>query len=106
MLDHLWELLNRALRRIDARPGSEDAARQRLHMVLVQDRFALPTETLEAMKNDLVNVISKYVVIDQKSIEVDIKRSAGAVVLVTNIPITDVQRGAAASLASPNKASG
>ena len=48
------------------------------------------------MKNDLIKVIARYLVIDESSIEVEIKRSEGMVVLVSNIPITGMRRGAAA----------
>ncbi|MEE9161882.1 MAG: cell division topological specificity factor MinE [Candidatus Neomarinimicrobiota bacterium] len=104
MLDYVREILSRALRRYGGVPGSKDAARQRLQVILVQDRFALPTKTLEAMKNDLITVISKYVDIDRDSIEVEIKRTGGAVVLISNIPITDGQRGAPERQTKPPRA--
>jgi len=47
---------------------------------------------MESMKNDLIDVISKYLVIDRESIEVEIKRSGGSLTLVSNIRVTDVKR--------------
>lgn len=96
MLNSIWEFISKALRRPEIDSGSKDEARQRLQVVLVQDRFALPGETLEDMKNDLIKVIARYLVIDESSIEVEIKRSEGMVVLVSNIPITGMRRSAAA----------
>ena len=93
MLDNIWIFLSKVLRRSEANLTSKDAARQRLQLVLVQDRFALPNRTLEDMKNDLVEVISRYVIIDPNSVAVEIKRSAGTVILVSNIPIAGLRQG-------------
>ncbi|MFQ5800082.1 MAG: cell division topological specificity factor MinE [Bacteroidota bacterium] len=105
MLDHIWVLLTKVLRRSEANLTSKEAARQRLQFVLVQDRFALPSQTLEDMKNDLVEVISRYVIIDPDSIGVEIKRSAGTVVLVSNIPIAGLRQDFSRGGASPSSAS-
>jgi len=43
------------------------------------------------MKNDLLDVLSKYLIIDHDSIELEIKRSGSALTLVSNIRVTDVQ---------------
>jgi septum formation topological specificity factor MinE len=51
------------------------------------------------MKNDLIDVISRYLVIDHESIEVEIKRSGGSLTLVSNIRVTDVKREAAHQIA-------
>ena len=45
------------------------------------------------MKNDLVEVISKYLTIDQDSLEVEVQRSGDSVILVTNIQIAGIERG-------------
>jgi len=70
---------------------SGNAASERLKSVLVQDRSSLNTETLNALKIDLVNVISKYLMIDKKSIEIQLKRNASSMTLISNIPIASVR---------------
>lgn len=92
MFNNVKGIFAKAFRRGDDL-SSKDVAHQRLQVVLVQDRFSLPADTLEAMKNDLLEVISKYLDIDKSSIEVEVKHTAGTVVLVTNIPVAG-QRGA------------
>ena len=72
--------------------ASKDMARQRLQVVLVQDRFSLPAQTLNNLKDDLVNIISKYLDIEKDSIEVEVQHTAGTVVLVTNIPVAGPKR--------------
>ena len=74
---------------------SGEAARNRLQLVLVHDRSGLSTENLNLMKNDLVEVISKYLSIDQESLEVEVQRSGDSVVLVTNIQIAGIDRQSA-----------
>ena len=96
LASYLWALLRKALRRGE---GSGDTARERLQLVLVQDRSSLTLESMESMKNDLIDVISKYLVIDHESIEVEIKRSGGSLTLVSNIRVTDVKRTAANQMA-------
>ncbi len=92
MLDQILDLIGRAIRRIRGIPSSSTSARERLKFVLVQDRSSLPAKTLEAMKNDLVEVISKYVAIDKESIEFEIKRSGSSIMLVSNIPLMGAQK--------------
>lgn len=70
---------------------SGNAASDRLRSVLVQDRSSLNTETLDAMKIELVNVISKYMLINKNSIEVDLQRNGNSMRLISNIPISNVR---------------
>lgn len=74
--------------------GSGDIARKRLRLVLIQDRSALTVERMESMKNDLIEVISRYLDIDRDSIQVEIKRSGGQLVLVSNIRVNDTPESA------------
>ena len=70
---------------------SGSAASERLKFVLVQDRSSLNSETLDAMKIDLVNVISKYLMVDRNSIEIELKRNGDSMTLISNIPIASVR---------------
>lgn len=73
---------------------SKETALRRLQLVLVQDRIGLSPEILEAMKNDLLSAISKYVLIQRDSIEMQITRSGDSVILVSNIRVADVRKPA------------
>lgn len=90
MLENLLAFLRRSFGQIGA---SGEAARNRLQLVLVHDRSGLSSDNLDLMKNDLVEVISKYLTIDQESLEVEVQRSGNSVVLVTNIQIAGIERG-------------
>ena len=90
MLENLFAFFRRSFGQIGV---SGEAARNRLQLVLVHDRSGLSSDNLDLMKNDLVQVISKYLTIDQESLEVEVQRSGDSVVLVTNIQIAGIERG-------------
>ena len=47
--------------------NSKDDAKNRLKLVLIQDRAMLPSGVLENMKDDILKVLSKYVEIENRS---------------------------------------
>ena len=75
-----------------APPPSADTAKERLRLVLMTDHLALGPEIVEAMKRDLVDVISRHVEVDREKIEVTFERQDRAVALLANIPIVSVRR--------------
>ena len=85
----MLDLLKWALQRHER---SKDAARTRLKVILVLDRIGITAEHMEAMKKDIIEVVSKYLVVDEDSIEMDMQRSEDSMVLVSNIQIKDVIR--------------
>jgi cell division topological specificity factor len=86
------EMLIRVMRIFRRNEPSGHTARKRLQLVLVQDRIGLPQSVLEAMRNDLLGLFSKYLVIDQESVTVEIKSSGESMILVSNITVKDVVR--------------
>lgn len=50
--------------------ASKDAAKERLHLVLMQDRANVSVDFLELMKQEIIDVIKKYIVVDENSIDV------------------------------------
>ena len=67
---------------------SKVTAKNRLQMVLVQDRSGLSSMEMEMFKKDLLEVISRYFLIENKHLEVDWKRSEYETALVINTPVT------------------
>ena len=72
--------------------GSKDAAKQRLRLVLIQDRASVSQETLEAMKRDLIEVISNYVEFDSSELEVKMETQKEKIALIASIPIADTKK--------------
>ena len=76
---------------------SKDAAKERLHLVLMQDRANVSADFLELMKQEIIEVIKKYIVIDEKAIDVRLTNKAnddgttGAPALYANIPIMNIK---------------
>lgn len=74
--------------------GSKNIATERLRLVLVHDRASISPQMLESLKLDLIHVISNYMVIDEKNLEVNLDSSGNTVALVANIPVKGMKRNA------------
>ncbi len=72
--------------------NSKDKAKERLRLVLVHDRASLSPGLLEALKGDLIQVLNKYMDIDEANLEVNLDESDDSVALVANIPVRQVKR--------------
>ena len=72
--------------------SSGKIAKDRIIMVLMQDRADISPELMENMKRDIIKVIKKYVDIDEARIELDLERENTSVALVANIPVVTVPR--------------
>lgn len=77
--------------------GSKDAAKERLHLVLMQDRANVSADFLELMKQEIIDVIKKYIVVDEEAIDVRLTNQpneegiTGAPSLYANIPIVNIK---------------
>jgi cell division topological specificity factor len=76
-------LFERMLRKAD----SASTAKERLQLVLVHDRTDLPAGQMENLKNEIIQVISKYVDIDQMQAEIEMEKSGREQRLIMNIPL-------------------
>ena len=52
--------------------NSKDDAKNRLKLVLIQDRAMLPSGVLENMKDDILKVLSKYVEIEKSKLNIEV----------------------------------
>src|SRR5215204_3472859 len=62
----------RLMGRGSRRSGSK--AKERLQLVLIHDRLNLPPERLEEMKQEIMAVISKYVSVDAKNVDIALRQ--------------------------------
>jgi cell division topological specificity factor len=72
--------------------GSKNIAKDRLKLVLVHDRASMSPEVMEALRRELIEVISKYVDVDNNNIEVELNDNNNQATLVANIPINQIKR--------------
>jgi cell division topological specificity factor len=71
---------------------SKDTARRRLQLVLMHDRLDLSPEMMQQMKQEIWEVVSRYMVVEDEFLEFDIRRRDELVVLVSNIQVKDLDR--------------
>lgn len=83
------------------KPSSSQVARDRLQLVLMHDRSDLSQSQVDAMKDEILKVIAKYVEFDPEAVEIDLKTNDRQTLLRAEIPIQSTQRRKASSLAGP-----
>ena len=75
---------------------SKEVAKERLRLVLVHDRMdrmGISRDVLNDMKEDLIEVISKHLEIDEQGLEITFDRQdKNSVALEANIPIENEQQ--------------
>ncbi len=77
---------------------SKDDAKNRLQLVLVHDRANVSPEFLETLKGEILQVLLKYVEINQDDYDIQLTRVQSEdgerqiPALVANIPITKMKR--------------
>ncbi|MEB3197537.1 MAG: cell division topological specificity factor MinE [Candidatus Sericytochromatia bacterium] len=76
---------------------SKHTAKDRLRLVLMHDRTDIPATMMEAIRAELMLVLTKYVEIDNDAMEMQLEREPGAIGLVMNIPIRRVKTEAEAA---------
>jgi cell division topological specificity factor len=69
------------------KPSSASAAKERLQLVLIHDRTDLTPGALDAMKDELLVVISRYVEIDPRAVQITMAQDGREQRLVADIPL-------------------
>jgi cell division topological specificity factor len=83
----LFDFLTRLFR---GEPSGQ-TAKERLRLVLLSDHLALAPEVVDAMKTDLLAVISHYVEVDEAGVEVTFEQREHEVAMLANIPIRSMK---------------
>ncbi len=73
--------------RFFGKPASSTTAKERLRLVLLSDHLSLAPDVVEALKHDLVQVISRYVEVDAESCDVTFEQREKQVAMLANIPV-------------------
>ena len=74
----------------------KEVAKDRLKLILIHDRGDLAPETLEKIRREILEVISKYIEIDVNDVEITLNKSIdiegeGSPALIANIPIKNIR---------------
>lgn len=83
------------LKRLFGKEGSKEAAKKRLKLALVYDKLEVSDELISKLQQEIVDVISKYFIVDKEAIQLDIKRSDNYSSLTLNTPILSARRSQA-----------
>ena len=95
MLDNFTTFLKKKGKK-EQTDKSKNAAKERLHLVLMQDRANVSADFLEMMKMEIVDVIKKYIDVDETDMDVKLENrvnddgTSGAPALYANIPIVGI----------------
>ena len=97
MFESIMNFLRKMTKKEDQTLKSKDAAKERLHLVLMQDRANVSADFLDLMKQEIIEVIKKYIDIDESAMDVRLTNkenddgSNGAPALYANIPILNIK---------------
>jgi cell division topological specificity factor len=75
------------IQRFFGKPPSSATAKERLRLVLLSDHLSLAPDVVEALKHDLIEVISRYVDVDAMNCDVTFEQQEKQVAMLANIPI-------------------
>lgn len=73
--------------RISGKKKSAQNAKERLQLVLTHDRTDMTPAALEALKDELIEVISRHIEIDPDAVNIDVAREGREQRLIADIPL-------------------
>ena len=97
MFENIIKFFKKSNKKEALSTSSRDTAKERLHLVLMQDRANVSADFLDLMRQEIIEVIKKYIDIDESALDVRLKNQAnedgtqGAPVLYANIPILNIK---------------
>ena len=97
MFESIMKFLKKMTKKEEQTLKSKDTAKERLHLVLMQDRANVSADFLDLMKQEIIEVIKKYIDIDEGSMDVRLTNKEnndgtnGAPALYANIPILNIK---------------
>lgn len=78
---------------------TKNTAKDRLKLVLIHDRANCSSEVLEMIKTDIINVINRYMEVDETGLDIRItttksdRNNSQVPALYANIPIKNMRHG-------------
>jgi cell division topological specificity factor len=71
---------------------SATQAKERLKLVLIHDRTDFNPGEMDAMKDELIAVISRYISIDPEAVRIEMSQEGREQRLIADIPLRSAQR--------------
>lgn len=97
MFENIAKFFKKLMKAETKETHSKDTAKERLHLVLMQDRANVSADFLELMKQEIIEVIKKYIDVEESAIDVRLTNeigedgTQGAPSLYANIPIINIK---------------
>ena len=97
MFENIMKFFKKANKREALNASSKETAKERLHLVLMQDRANVSADFLDLMRQEIIEVIKKYIDIDESAMDVRLTNKEnndgtnGAPALYANIPILNIK---------------
>ena len=97
MFENVINFFKKLGRKEQIEEKSKNTAKERLHLVLMQDRANVSADFLDMMKQEIIEVIKKNIDVDEKDIDVRLTNKSnedgtiGAPALYANIPIAGIK---------------
>ena len=97
MFDNIMSFFRKMRKKEVKNANSKEQAKERLHLVLMQDRANVSADFLDLMKQEIIEVIKKYIEVDEEAIDVRLTNkdngdgTTGAPALYANIPIMKIK---------------
>lgn len=97
MFENVISFFKRVGKKDKLEEKSKDTAKERLHLVLMQDRANVSADFLDMMRQEIIEVIKKYIDVDEGDIDVRLTNkvnddgTTGAPALYANIPIAGIK---------------
>lgn len=85
--------------------NAKDVACNRLRVVLMQDRTNLTPELLQRMRQELIELLSKYVEMDKEALELNFEQEGEQMALMLSIPVLRAKEESEIEKAEENEAS-
>lgn len=90
------DFLSRFFRREEA---SKTLAKERLRLILMSDRVSLAPDIFDAMKGEMLEVLRRYLEIDERGMDVHFENAERQFALLATIPVREVRTHDAIALA-------
>ena len=100
MFESIMKIFKKAKKKELMQADSKETAKERLRLVLMQDRANVSADFLDLMRREIIEVIKKYIDLDEEAMDVRLTNEVnedgvqGAPALYANIPIINIKEEA------------